>query len=193
MAKKRGIPALSDSDRALWKLVVRDAKPLKGRDLLAVPEPEAKTGEPAPTATPARPARRRPAAPPPPAAPVVAPSPELTHGAIAGVDRRRAERLRRGKLPIEGTLDLHGMTQAAAHDALNAFIARSQAIGRRCVLVITGKGRTREEAGVLRRQVPLWLNQVPNRARVLAFDYAQPKHGGSGALYVLLRRLRDEA
>src|SRR5690606_40629743 len=68
------------------------------------------------------------------------------------------------------------------------FLARSQALGRRCVLVVTGKGRGREESGVLRRQVPHWLNQPSLRARILAFDYARPEHGGMGALYLLLDR-----
>ena len=115
----------------------------------------------------------------------------LSHGSLAGIDRRTVQRLQRGRLPIEATLDLHGMTQAAAQEALIGFVARSEAQGRRCVLVVTGKGMGREEAGVLRRQVPFWLNQPPLRARILAFDYARPEHGGTGALYLLLKRRRD--
>ncbi len=57
--------------------------------------------------------------------------------------------------------------------------------------VITGIGRAREEGGVLRAAVPRWLNEPPNRARVLAFDLAQPNDGGHGALYVLLRKKRE--
>jgi DNA-nicking Smr family endonuclease len=114
--------------------------------------------------------------------------PDISHGRAAGIDRRSAERLRRGRLPIEGRLDLHGMTQAAAVERLAEFIARSEAAGKRCVLVITGKGLA--SGGVLRDQVPRWLNLPPNRARVLAFDYARPQDGGSGALYVLLKRRR---
>ena len=60
----------------------------------------------------------------------------------------------------------------------------------RCVLVITGRGRVSEDGGVLRTEVPRWLNQPPNRARVLAITEAQPKHGGHGALYVLLKKGR---
>ncbi|HIP78018.1 MAG TPA: hypothetical protein EYH07_06110, partial [Kiloniellaceae bacterium] len=106
------------------------------------------------------------------------------------LDRRKAERLRRGKLPIEATLDLHGLRQAEAHRRLEHFLADSQAAGKRCVLVVTGKGATRAEPGVLRSALPLWLNQSPNRERVLSFDYAQQKHGGTGAVYILLRRKR---
>jgi len=114
--------------------------------------------------------------------------PELGHGRATGIDRRSSERLHRGRLPIEGRLDLHGMTQAAAAERLAAFIERAEAAGKRCLLVITGKGLA--SGGILRDQVPRWLNLPPNRGRVLAFDYARPQHGGSGALYVLLKRRR---
>ena len=120
--------------------------------------------------------------------PVVAPAPP--HHAPAppprggGLDRRSAQRLKRGQMAIEGRLDLHGMTQAEAHDALAAFIARSHAAGLRAVLVITGK------SGVLYGAAPRWLEESANRARVLATSRAQAQHGGAGALYVLLRRKR---
>ena len=106
------------------------------------------------------------------------------------MDKRTAQRLKRGQLAIEATLDLHKHTQAQASAALDAFLAQAQDRGRRCVLVITGKGRAGEAGGVLRANVPRWLNQPPNRARVLAIAEAQPKHGGAGALYVLLKRKR---
>ncbi|HEX7970035.1 MAG TPA: Smr/MutS family protein, partial [Stellaceae bacterium] len=102
---------------------------------------------------------------------------------------RNAERLRRGELGIEARLDLHGMTQEEAHRALDDFLACAQHAGRRCVLVITGKGGA-GRGGILRSAVPRWLNEAPNRARLLAFAAAQPKHGGAGALYLLLRRRR---
>src|SRR5690606_33882466 len=118
----------------------------------------------------------------PPLPPAARPQPpaELSHGSRDGLDRRKAERLSRGKLPIEATLDLHGLRQAEAHRRLESFLADSQAAGKRCVLVVTGKGLHKEEAGVLRSAVPRWLNEQPNRARVLSFDYAQPRHGGTG-------------
>ena len=116
----------------------------------------------------------------------------LAIGRIADVDKRLAERLRRGRLPIEGKLDLHGLTQGEAHDQLAGFIAVSQKRGHRCILVVTGKGLWREGAGILREMVPRWLNEAPNRARVLAIAHAQPRHGGTGALYLLLKRRREE-
>jgi len=90
-------------------------------------------------------------------------------------------------MAIEARLDLHGMTQDEAHRALARFIARAQDDDRRAVLVITGKGGPGRE-GVLRRAVPRWLAEPPCRARVLAVETAQPRDGGAGALYVLLRR-----
>ena len=93
-------------------------------------------------------------------------------------------------MPIEETIDLHGLTQRQAMRALGDFLAAAQEAGRRCVLVITGKGDTKDEGGVLRAMLPQWLNEPANRARILAFEVAQPKHGGAGALYVLLKRKR---
>lgn len=116
--------------------------------------------------------------------------PPLAPDAAPGLDRRSAERLRRGALAIEARLDLHGMTQEEAHRALDAFLARAAQAGKRSVLVITGKGGRGSGAGVLRAAVPRWLNEAPNRARILAFAPAQPQHGGTGALYLLLKRRR---
>ena len=107
---------------------------------------------------------------------------------FAGIDRANAERLKRGRHPIEACLDLHGMTQAEAHAALSRFVAGSRAAGRRCVLVITGHGRI--SGGVLKQSVPRWLNEPSMRRQLLAIAPAQPQHGGAGALYLLLRRFK---
>ncbi len=125
---------------------------------------------------------------PPPPKP--AELPPLAPGAPAVLDKRTAQRLKRGQLAIDGRIDLHGMTQAEAHGALTAYLERAQGSTRHCILVITGKGRVSENGGVLRVMAPRWLNAPANRARVLAIAPAQPKDGGAGALYVLLRRLR---
>lgn len=119
----------------------------------------------------------------------------LRHGDSPGVDKRTATRFRRGLMPIEATLDLHGHTRQSGHSALTSFLEGHQAAGRRCVLVITGKGLKGDSwsPGVLREAVPGWLNAPPLRGIVLSFAYAQPQHGGSGALYVLLKRRRDKA
>jgi len=182
---------LSPEDRDLWRHVTRDAQPLAKREPAprAAPEPKAPVPEAKPKT--AKPAKLERAAPrPAPPAPLKAAVPALAHGRAAGVDRRSAQRLTRGQLPVEAALDLHGHTQDQAHAALERFLSEVQARGLRCVLVITGKGTTKEAGGVLRAQVPRWLNEPANRARILAFDYAQPKDGGLGALYVLIRRKR---
>ncbi len=164
---------------------MRDVKPLKRAAAAPVPLASAKKAE-----TPKKQGAGRPIRPAAPVAVVSAPHtpPDLSHGRAAGIDRRSAERLRRGHLPIEGRLDLHGMTQEKAAVRLADFIERAESQGKRCLLVITGKGLV--SGGVLRDSVPRWLNQPPNRSHVLAFDYARPQHGGSGALYVLLKRRR---
>src|SRR5207247_9398201 len=116
------------------------------------------------------------------AAPAQRPKAELPPlDRFAGVDRATAERLKRGRRPVEASLDLHGMTQAEAHRALAAFITGSRSAGQRCVLVITGHGRL--GGGVLKAAVPRWLEEPHLRRAVLAIAPAQPPHGGPGPLY----------
>jgi DNA-nicking Smr family endonuclease len=113
------------------------------------------------------------------------------------MDRRRYEKLRRGRLDPDARLDLHGMTVERAHAALDRFIASAHVNGKRLVLVVTGKGRTpvgpwtgETGRGVLRNDVPRWLALRPLSAKVLQVAPAHPRHGGDGALYVYLRRKR---
>jgi DNA-nicking Smr family endonuclease len=108
-----------------------------------------------------------------------------------GLDRRTAERLRKGEIAIERRIDLHGMTQDHAHATLDRFVAGAWSDGKRMLLVITGKGSGGE--GVLRRGVPRWLAAGEHAAHVLRIETAQARHGGGGAFYVLLRRQRDRA
>jgi DNA-nicking Smr family endonuclease len=181
---------ISEDERALWQSVAKTARPLKRRRKSEpVTTPPSKE-KPAPkTAKP----KARPAAKAPPPAPAPSPPPkhhELSHGLSVGIDKRQAERFRGGRLPIEGRIDLHGRTQQQAHDDLRGFLADAHADGKRCVLVITGKGMTASKSGVLKENVPRWLNEPGLRRHVLAFDYAERQHGGEGALYVLLKRER---
>ena len=109
------------------------------------------------------------------------------------LDTRDLRRIARGRTPIEGRLDLHGMTREAARARLLDFLAMSRAAGRRTVLVITGKGSTGrangpDRGGVLRREVPLWLATAPFAPLVAAVEQARREHGGEGALYVRLRK-----
>lgn len=119
-------------------------------------------------------------------APAIRPdSVQIEVGASAGVDKRTADRLRRGKMTVDGTLDLHGMTQARAHSALTLFLDTAHLADKRCLLVITGKGQ-----GILKRAVPFWLSDPFLRPKILSVMTARQEHGGEGALYVLLRRRR---
>jgi DNA-nicking Smr family endonuclease len=182
---------LTREDLALWRRLASTVAPLPGRLLPPLDEVPPSEPLPAPPA-PATP-RRRVRTPPPPAPPAPPPPapdlPEIAHGDVAGVDKRTAQRMRRGQLVIEARIDLHGLTEDDAHRALSSFVIGAQRAGRRCVLVVTGKGLRQDgRSGVLRRNVPRWLNEAPNRARILAFCHAQPRDGGEGALYLLLRR-----
>jgi DNA-nicking Smr family endonuclease len=163
---------------ALWRHITRDTTPI-GQAGPAAPEapPEAQPTAAAP-----------PQAPVLPAVPVSQPPPR-PQPASHGIDRRTLQRLGRGLVPIDARLDLHGMTQEEAHRHLGFFLAHHQRRGARCILVITGIGE-RSTGGILRTMTPRWLAEPPNAQRVIAHAPAQRHHGGAGALYVLLRRLR---
>jgi DNA-nicking Smr family endonuclease len=161
-------------DRRLWREATRSVIPLRPR------------GAPAslpPSPMPATPSEEKRASDP-------ARPPPLDH--FSGIDRANAERLKRGLHQIEARLDLHGLTQAKAHLALAAFIHASRDAGRRCVLVITGRGLSPSGPGILKRAVPRWLEEAELRRYILAIAPAQPRDGGAGALYLLLRRRRGE-
>lgn len=175
---------LTEDDRRLWRHVIRDVVPL-------APFVEAEQEAGPPLIEPDPP-------PPPPAPPrffaMQTQPPALAAGAMIGVDRATSERLRRGRLSVDARLDLHGMTQDQAHLTISRFIADKRDEGARCVIVITGKGARDPEGrhrGILKDAVPRWLNEPRNRQHIVAFTEAQPKDGGSGALYVLLKRKRD--
>jgi len=167
----------------LWSLVVRTVRPLReSKKPLTAARHKAGIREVP------RPAKKRAAADPEASA-----SQRYTAPALTGIMRREKQQLARGRAAIDARIDLHGMTQAAAHGALQKFLHRCQANGAKFVLVITGKGAPntlRGERGVLRQQVPLWLALPEFRRYVLGFDVAHTGHGGEGALYVRLRKGR---
>ena len=181
---------LSDDEAVLWQGVTRSISPLRRLPKLraepVAPEPErpaAKTrSTPAPRSV-SKPTFAAPPALPKPSAPPLAP-----------LTRKLKQRIARGAHDIDGRLDLHGFTQAEAHDALSHFLRRRQASGAKVVLIITGKGArggdAQGERGVLKRMVPLWLRLPEFRALVIGFESAAIGHGGEGALYVSLRRAR---
>jgi DNA-nicking Smr family endonuclease len=174
---------LSDEEIALWTEVARSVARRRGATL---PTPSKPVGAgaraPAPSLLPAEPPAGRPAKP---SAPPLAP-----------IERRLKRELARGRAPIDAALDLHGLTQAEAHQALRGFLRHSQTRGARLVIIVTGKGGAIDELsgwpnerGVLKRLTPQWLREPDLRSVVLGFEEAGRAHGGSGALYVRLRRL----
>jgi DNA-nicking Smr family endonuclease len=180
---------LSDDERVLWKGVTRSIAPLR-KSLALEPdgaEPATAPSPPKPRAKPA-PAIAAPVAPPKRVAP---PAPSL-----APLTRRTKKRIARGNHAIDGRLDLHGMTQAEAHDALFGFLRAKQVRGAKVVLVITGKGARGSDdgggRGVLKRMVPMWLGMPDFRGLIVGFESAAVGHGGEGALYVSLRKARGD-
>jgi DNA-nicking Smr family endonuclease len=177
---RHGHPGADADDLLIWRHYTRDVRRLGS----APPLPQSQPLQPA--ASPVLPAPLPPA-PTDPAAVALQRAP----GIAPGLDHRTLANLRRGRIPPQATIDLHGMTQAAAHRALQPFVVRAQADGKRCVLVITGKGYGTEGAiGVLKAAVPRWLNEPPLAVCIQGFSHAPAALGGEGALLILLRRLR---
>lgn len=121
--------------------------------------------------------------------------PDIGKGDYRGVDARLADRFRKGKTVIDGRLDLHGHSRETAYVHVMHYIRQSYDMGRRNILIITGRGlfqkdKPVEERGVLRKLLPVWLNDPAVRNLILAYDQAQIKDGGEGAFYVLLKRKR---
>mgnify|MGYP000863661732 CR=1 FL=1 len=114
---------------------------------------------------------------------------EYLEGTAPGVDRRILQSLKRGEYALQGHLDLHGRTRVEAKEAVERFLTESRRLGRRCVLIIHGRGlNSKDQIPVLKEQLKVWLNRGRIGRSVLAFATARPHDGGAGALYVLLRR-----
>lgn len=188
--------ALRPDEEELWRKVARTATPMEGR---AKPKKAFETKAVAPQ----KPASREPIPPFEIGAKTGTSTshhlaPSLSDEVAARpvrMDRKAFTKLKRGKSKPEARIDLHGMTAAVAHGALTRFILSAQADGKRLVLVITGKGRESESSGpiptrtgVLRHQLPHWLDTPPLKNAVLQVTQAHQRHGGSGAFYVYLRR-----
>ncbi|MEL6840929.1 MAG: Smr/MutS family protein [Pseudomonadota bacterium] len=187
---------LSAEERALWDRVAERTTPMNGRRADPLPEAPKKDPIVVPKApvSPFRFGQKGGQAKGHDVLPGIAD--RLTEAPV-NMDRKSFGKMKRGKLKPEARLDLHGMTLAEAHPALVSFILGSQSMGRRLVLVITGKGKDRDEGGpiptrlgVLRHQVPQWLALSPLAGVVLQVTPAHLKHGGHGAYYVYLRRNR---
>jgi DNA-nicking Smr family endonuclease len=186
---------LSREELVLWRHVTADVKPRASKNpakinfdlipALAMPTKPASTEKVAPAAVKKLTAQKE-------------ARPAYVHALtpLAPLDRRLKRRLFAGKADVDDVIDLHGMTQAQAHHALNSFLWRAVGSGAKIVLVITGKGNFQNsgnphasERGVLRRCAPEWLRASSLRPIVLSVEEAGRPHGGSGALYVRLRRV----
>ena len=180
---------LSTAEAALWARLAETVTPLAPPRARAI-QPAA--APPAPAPAPARVKGRVPLAPPPPRAAPPPPHQPERHGLDAGWDRRLAK----GLLGADFTLDLHGAGLDAAHARLEHGLALALAQGARLVLLITGRARPQPAAdrgharGAIRAKFVDWLMAGPHAARIAAIRPAHPRHGGAGAVYIVLRRPR---
>lgn len=179
MRRQKPTRKLSQDESEIWSRTTAAIKPLKNRTQAPY------LARPAPDPVAVRQHLAETTAPPPEhdyLAPRLKPAPEKH------LDRAQLNRLKRGRLPIEGRVDLHGMTAREAERNLRSFLRASQQMGRRAVLVITGRGLDTQGAGkgVLKRETPQWLARMPDI--VAGHAQADQRHGGAGAFYVTLRR-----
>jgi len=120
----------------------------------------------------------------------IADSDEFIEGRVSGLDPAVVRKLRRGEFSVQGHLDLHGQSRAEAKDEVDRFLRRSREQGKRCVLLVHGRGlHSKDQVPVLKDALRTWLATARFGRHVLAFATARPQDGGAGAVYVLLRRL----
>lgn len=194
---------LTPTERALWEKVKKTATPLENKNALFASLLEQASGGSAvnplaPTspdlhsrlekkfghAPNKKPRIVKPFSP----TPSNSPGYTIAGGAVQNhqLDQKTVRKISKGRVGIDGRVDLHGMTQLQAHDRLFRAIENAWTDHKRIILVITGKGLAGE--GILRQSVPRWLNEPEFRMMVSGVSEASPAHGGSGALYVRIRR-----
>lgn len=116
---------------------------------------------------------------------------------LGGIDKNTLNKFKKEEFRIEAVLDLHGYKEDDAFEKVEDFITSCYNQGKRCVVVVTGKGNIHQNddiyapKGVLKRQTPQWLNMPRIRSMILIFKNPSERHGGQGALYILLRRNKD--
>lgn len=189
--RKDRTPPPENGDK-LWEVVTKDVTKLKNVEIVPAQGP-VKAKEP-PKEKKTKPSAK---------AGVIqaALSPMLTKIAAAkpsGTDRKTDDKIRKGLMEIDAKLDLHGNNAANARKKLLAFVLSSHGKGKRCILLITGKGQGGAQTaewyestkGIIRREFRLWLEDPSVRGLILSITEAQPKHGGSGAFYIYLKKNR---
>lgn len=185
---------LSSEERALWDRVAGSAVPLDARPTEILPTkapPKRPDPQPLPLFEVGERAKHH------RGHDILPPIHQRLAAAPVNMDAKSFGKMKQGKIKPEGRIDLHGMTMDQAHPALTRFILGAQAQGKRLVLVITGKGKDRDDGGpipmrhgILRHQVPQWLALQPLAPAILQVTPAHLRHGGHGAYYVYLRRNR---
>jgi DNA-nicking Smr family endonuclease len=194
-----GSRKVTADEARLWEHATRSLAPVKAKPRVVSPAPSAPASTPtsqAPTSGKASAATREPSAAP------VAKAKSRPPAPLADFDRRKVRQIASGKIEVEARIDLHGSRQRDARARLHAFLLAAHAKGHKTVLVITGKGGEEpadglgslmgeRQRGVIRRNVPHWLEDPDLRAVVLSYTQAGPRHGGAGALYVQLRKARE--
>ncbi len=181
-------PAVERSEAELWADAVAGVEPLRaGPALVEVPKPSRR---PEPFWHPELDALRELEALVSGDAPFdLADTDEFIEGRVPGLDPGIVRRLRRGEFAVQGHIDLHGMTKDEAKTAVDEFLRKSRAAGKRCVLLVHGRGiHSKDQVPILKDALKSWLATARFGRHVLAFATARPVDGGAGALYVLLRR-----
>jgi DNA-nicking Smr family endonuclease len=188
---KRAGRKLTGEEAALWKRVTQSVTPIEGRPDPSRDLPQAGKSVPLARVVPGR----KPSPPPPlhVGAPPPAEDRKLRSLDRYGLDASWDRKLSRGLVPPDFTLDLHGATLDAAHGRLDHGLTLALAQGARLVLLITGRHRASEDRtsrGVIRRKFMDWLTAGPHSSRIAAVRPAHPRHGGAGAVYIVLRKPR---
>jgi DNA-nicking Smr family endonuclease len=195
MRTPRGLTA---DEAALWRRVAETVTPLHPARPVgsAAPAPAPEPTAPAPPAPNQATRKIKGRVPPlrPQPVPVAVPVRPLT---ASGLDGTWDRKLTRGTVEPDVTIDLHGMTLAMAHDRLNGGVAQALAMGARVILLIAGKHRPvpehdlrGERRGAIRAKLLDWLAAGPHASRIAAVRAATPRHGGDGAVYIVLRKAR---
>lgn len=184
---------LSSDEQAIWKALTHSVRPLR-----PVPAPAKVSGAPMthPAERKVMPAPSRPvgAAPTRTAVPVPIPTPAPVPGPVPVLDNSWERRVRGGTLTPDMTIDLHGHSLSSAHVRLNHALSAALAHDQRILLIITGKPpkapalNQQSRRGAIRGEIGHWLETSPFADRIASVRQAHPRHGGDGALYVILRR-----
>ncbi|WFU08906.1 Smr/MutS family protein [Rhizobium sp. CB3090] len=178
---------LSTDERILWGKVAKSTRPMPGRlaDIEAFDEVLAAEAQ----AEEAARAGKAAVSAEPQTQPAPAKQPSGTHHLL---ERPVKRKIAKGRLALEARIDLHGLIQSEAHAMLLDFLLRAHQRGLRHVLVITGKGSSMGSEGALKRAVPMWFSKPEFRFLISSYETAAQHHGGDGALYIRLSRLKGE-